>query len=66
MYNEHDQGVQGSPGKLRNLLVCAVVANGQKDCPIRKLWHYPLASGEGKLMEGNTILPHQYHALQKN
>ena len=34
MYDKHDQGVQGSPGKLRNLPVCTVVAKGQKDCPI--------------------------------
>ena len=36
MYDKHDQGVQGSPGKLRNLPVCVVVAKGQKDCPVRR------------------------------
>ena len=70
MYDEHDQGVQGSLGKLRNLPICTIVAKSQKDCPVRKtkfgqkemlhkLWQYPLASGEGRLMEGNTILHHQ-------
>ena len=39
MYDKHDQEVQGSPVKLRNLPVCTVVAKGQKDCPVRKAKH---------------------------
>ena len=35
MYDKHDQGVQGSPEKFRNLLICTIVAKGQKDCPVR-------------------------------
>ena len=31
MYDKYDQGVQASLGKLRNLLVCAVVAKSQED-----------------------------------
>ena len=36
MYDEYDQGVQSRLGKLRNLPICAVVAKGQKDCPVSK------------------------------
>jgi len=36
MYDKHDQGVQGSLGKLRNLLVCVVITKGQEDCPVHK------------------------------
>ena len=36
MYDKHDQGVQSSPGKLRNFLVCIVVAKGQKIYPIHE------------------------------
>ena len=36
MYDKHDQGVQGSPRKLKNLPVCTVVAKGQKDYLVRE------------------------------
>ena len=29
LHDEHDLGIQGSPGELRNLPVCTVVAKGQ-------------------------------------
>ena len=39
MYDKHDQGVQDSLRKLRNLPVYIVVAKGQKDCPVHKAKH---------------------------
>ena len=34
VYDKHDQGVQSSLEKFRNLPVCTVVAKGQKYCPV--------------------------------
>ena len=36
MHEKHDQGVQGSSGKLSDLLVCTIITKGQKDYPICK------------------------------
>ena len=34
MYEKYDQGVQGSLGKFRNLLVCTIIVKSQEDGPI--------------------------------
>ena len=34
MYDKHDQGIQGSLEKLRNLSICIVVAKSQKNSPV--------------------------------
>ena len=39
VHDEHDQGIQGSPRELRNLLVCTVVAKSQKNYPIHEAKH---------------------------
>ena len=39
VHDEHDQGVQGSPGELRNLLVCTIFGKSQKNCPAREAKH---------------------------